>query len=192
MSDLEEVQQGVAAIRNTGNNDIILLHCVSSYPSDPANSNLRALQTLRDRFNLPVGFSDHTTGVETALAAAALGAIMIEKHFTLSRRLQGPDQRSSIEPKAFRQIVEGIRVIEQALGSPVKTPTEEELRMRLIARRSIVSAVEIAKGRIITRDMVAFKRPGTGIQPKELQTLLGKRAAREIKRDEVLTWDMVE
>jgi N,N'-diacetyllegionaminate synthase len=191
MSSLAEIREAVAAIRNQGNEAIVLLHCVSSYPCVPADCNLRAMQTLRDDFGLPVGFSDHTMGVEVALAATALGAVIIEKHFTLSRRLPGPDQRASLEPQEFRRMVSGIRTTEQALGSSVKAPAGCERELQLVARRSIVAAAEISVGQHITREMVAFKRPGTGIPPNELQILLGKRAAREIKRDEVLTWDMV-
>jgi N-acetylneuraminate synthase len=191
MSTLEEIGKAIAVIRNQGNDRVVLLHCVSSYPCDPADCNLRVMQTLRESFNVPVGFSDHTMAVEVALAAAALGAVIIEKHFTLSRSLRGPDHGASLEPKEFRQMVRGIRTTERAIGNPVKVPTEGERELRLIARRSIVAAIGISKGQVITKEMVAFKRPGTGIQPSELQVLLGKRAAREIKRDEVLTWDMV-
>lgn len=192
MSNLEEIREAVAAIRNQGNRNVVLLHCVSSYPSDPADCNLRAMQTLRDNFNLPVGFSDHTMSVEVAMAATALGAVIIEKHFTLSHKLPGPDQRASLEPREFRLMVIGIRTTEKAMGSSVKAPTESERELRLVARRSIVAAVEIPKGQAITKEMVTFKRPGTGIPPNELRILLGKHAAREIRRDEVLTWDMIE
>jgi N-acetylneuraminate synthase/N,N'-diacetyllegionaminate synthase len=192
MSNLEEIREAVAAIRNQGNRNVVLLHCVSSYPSDPADCNLRAMQTLRDNFNLPVGFSDHTMSVEVAMAATALGAVIIEKHFTLSHKLPGPDQRASLEPREFRLMVIGIRTTEKAMGSSVKAPTESERELRLVARRSIVAAVEIPKGQAITKEMVTFKRPGTGIPPNEFRILLGKHAAREIRRDEVLTWDMIE
>jgi N-acetylneuraminate synthase/N,N'-diacetyllegionaminate synthase len=191
MSHLEEIREAVAAIRGQGNGNVVLLHCVSSYPSDPADCNLRVMQTLRDNFNLPVGFSDHTMSVEVAMAATALGAVIIEKHLTLSHKLPGPDQRASLEPKEFQLMVSGIRTTEKAMGSSVKAPTESELELRLVARRSIVAALEIRKGQVITKEMVTFKRPGTGIPPNELRILLGKRAAREIKRDEVLTWDMI-
>jgi N-acetylneuraminate synthase/N,N'-diacetyllegionaminate synthase len=192
MSYLDEVGDAVSAIRKQGNDRIVLLHCVSSYPADPAESNLRAMQTLREAFGVPVGFSDHTTGIEVALAAAALGAVIIEKHFTLSRRLPGPDQKASLEPKEFKKMVEGIRLVERAQGSSVKEPTKEEQKMRLIARRSIVASIDIREGQLITEDAVNLKRPGTGIQPRELSLLIGKRATRDIKRDEVLTWDMVK
>ena len=192
MSYLEEVRDAVSAIRGQGNEKIVLLHCVSSYPANPADANLKAMQTLRDAFSVPVGFSDHTLGTEIAIAAAALGAVLIEKHFTLSRTLQGPDQKASLEPSEFAQMVRGIRLAEKAQGSGVKAPTKEEEKMRFIARRSIVSSVDIPEGQSINEKMVDFKRPGTGIPPKDVQLLLGKRAARDIKRDEVLTWDMVE
>ncbi|MGA2461284.1 MAG: N-acetylneuraminate synthase [Candidatus Bathyarchaeia archaeon] len=192
MATLEEIKAAVATIRHQGNDKIVLLHCVSSYPSKVAECNLRVMQLLRDNFKVPVGFSDHTMGTEVALAAAALGAVVIEKHFTLSRRLIGPDHRASLEVRQFREMVRGIRLVEEALGGPVKVPTKEELTMRLVARRSLVAAVEIPKDHVIAREMIAIKRPGTGISPSEIQKVLGKIARRAIKRDEVLTWHMVE
>lgn len=192
MSYLEEVRDAVSAIRDQGNDKIVLLHCVSSYPANPGDANLKVMQTLRDTFNVPVGFSDHTMGTEIAIAAAALGAVLIEKHFTLSRTLQGPDQKASLEPKEFAQMVRGIRLAEKAQGSGVKAPTKEEEKMRFIARRSIVSSVDIPEGQLINENMVDFKRPGTGLPPKDVRLLLGKRAARNIRRDEVLTWEMVK
>jgi N,N'-diacetyllegionaminate synthase len=191
MSSLEEIGEAVGTIRNQGNGDIVLLHCVSAYPCDPVDCNLRAMQTLREKFKLPVGFSDHTMGVDVALAATALGAVVIEKHFTLSRRLPGPDHRASLEPREFRRMVTGIRIVEKAVGGSVKAPTGSERELRLVARRSIVAAIEIPKRKLITKEMVVFKRPGTGIPPRELRRLVGRRATRQIKRDEVLTWDMV-
>jgi sialic acid synthase SpsE len=128
-------------------------------------------------------------GTEIAIAAAALGAVMIEKHFTLSRTLQGPDQRTSLEPKEFTQMVRGIRLAEKAQGSGVKAPTKGEEKMRFIARRSIVSSVDIPEGQLINENMVDFKRPGTGIPPKDVRLLLGKRAARNIRRDEARPHD---
>jgi N,N'-diacetyllegionaminate synthase len=192
MATLEEIQEALSAISAQGNNQIVILHCVSSYPSQPQDSNLRVMQVLRERFKVPVGFSDHSKGVEVALAAAALGAVVIEKHFTLSRRLPGPDQRTSLEPSEFRKLVQGVRVVEQALGKPVKEPTPEELKMRLVARRSLVASVSIQKGQVLSRQMVAIKRPGTGIPPKEIGKMIGKRATRNIRRDQVLRWEMVE
>lgn len=192
MGTLDEIQEALSAIRAQGNNQIVLLHCVSSYPSPARDSNLRAMQLLRERFAVPVGFSDHTEGVEVAYAAAALGAVIIEKHFTLSRKLLGPDHIASLEPSQFREMADGIRVVEQALGRAVKEPTPEELKMRLIARRSLVASMDIAKGQIISRQMVSIKRPGTGIPPKELRNMIGKRATRNIRRDQVFRWEMVE
>ncbi len=191
MGTLDEVRRAVAAIREQGNQRIVLLQCVSSYPSKPAASNLRVMQTLRETFHVPVGFSDHTLGIEVSLAAAALGAVVIEKHFTLSRKLKGPDHKASLEPEEFKQMVGGVRRVEEALGKPEKVPTEEEMEMRLVSRRSIVASRDIGKGEAITREMLAMKRPGTGIQPSDLPALLGKRAVRRIKPDEVLTWEMV-
>lgn len=192
MATLSEVREAVAAIRAEGNDQIVLLHCVSSYPSRPEDSNLRAMQVLRETFGVPVGFSDHTEGVEVAIAAAALGAVVIEKHFTLSRKLPGPDHKASLEPSQFLEMVKEIRLVERALGKAVKEPTQEELKMRLIARRSVVASADIGKGQLIAPEMLSLKRPGTGIPPKELQSVVGKRAAQFIRRDQVLTWEMLE
>ena len=192
MGTLDEIQDALSAIRGQGNSQIVLLHCVSSYPSRVEDSNLLAMGLLRERFGVPVGFSDHTEGEEVALAAAALGAVVIEKHFTLSRKLPGPDQQASLEPSELQGMVRGIRVVEQALGRPVKEPTEQELKMRLVARRSLVAAVDISKGQIITGEMVSIKRPGTGIPPKDITRMIGKHAARNIHRDQVLRWEWVE
>ena len=148
--------------------------------------------TLRDSFHLPIGFSDHTPGLEVSLAAVALGAVLIEKHFTLSRRLAGPDHKSSLEPTEFRKLVNAIRVIEKALGDSVKAPTPAEQEMRTVTRRSVVASADIDTGTVIDANMLALKRPGIGIQPRDMARLLGRRAKRDIKKDEVLTWDMLE
>lgn len=192
MSYLEEVELAISTIRSQGNDDIVLLHCVSSYPADPADTNLRAMAALAERFSLPVGLSDHTVGCEVCLAAVALGAVLLEKHFTLSRRLTGPDHKSSLEPAQFRSLVEGVRVVEKALGSAVKEPTPSEQELRIVARRSVVASVDIAKGTVIRASMVTSKRPATGIPPSDIGRVIGMQAKRNIEKDEPLTWDMLE
>jgi N,N'-diacetyllegionaminate synthase len=187
MSYLEEVQIGVETLRAAGCPDIALLHCVSSYPAHPEEANLRALRTLKDSFNMPVGFSDHFLENEISIAAVAFGANIIEKHITLDVNLPGPDHRASLTPEGFRNLVRSIRVVEKSLGDGVKQPTPGEQNVRDVARRSIVAARTIAKGVTITREMLAFKRPGTGIPPAHWTKVTGKCAVREIPFDSLIT-----
>ena len=190
MADLEEVRAAVEVIRNRGNAEIILLHCVSSYPASPANVNLRAMDTLARDFSVPVGFSDHTLGIEVALAAVALGATVIEKHLTLDKNLPGPDHRASLEVDEFAAMVRGIRVVESALGDGRKCPSPEELDTAKVARKSLVSARALAQGTILTEDAIAIRRPGTGLAPAMRSQLIGRRLSHAVAADEILTWEM--
>jgi len=187
MSYLEEVRCAVGTLLAAGCPEFALLHCVSSYPADPREANLRVLRTLRDTFNVPVGFSDHCMDDELAIAAVAMGANIVEKHITLDVNLPGPDHRVSLSPETFKSLVQSIRVVERALGDGVKRPYPCEQNVRDLARRSIVAALTIAPGAIITREMLAFKRPGTGISPGQWKELVGKRAAHEIPSDSLIT-----
>src|SRR5262249_5120152 len=150
-------------IAASGNQGLILLHCVSNYPAEPVDINLRAMETMRETFNVPVGYSDHTRGVDVALAAVALGACVIEKHFTLSRHLPGPDHRASLEPDELSTLVRGIRTVEAALGHGRKEPAPSEAETAGVARRSLVAACDIAAGVTLTKDLIVVRRPGTGI-----------------------------
>lgn len=165
---------------------VTLLHCVTEYPASPQTINLRAMITMVAAFGLPVGYSDHTTGIEVALAAVALGAVVIEKHFTLDRGLPGPDHNASLEPHELKQLVASIRKVESALGSAVKAPGAEEMRNRAVARRSLVAARAIHKGEILTMDILAEKRPGTGLPPIEALTLIGRPAGRDYLPDDLI------
>jgi N-acetylneuraminate synthase len=165
---------------------LTLLHCTTEYPAPIGDTNLRAMQTLRARFGLPVGFSDHTEGIAADIAAAALGATVIEKHFTLDRTLPGPDHRASLEPAALKAMVEGIRAASCALGSPIKAPTPSEIPNIPIARRSLVAARAIRKGEIFAADMIDAKRPGGGLSPMLAWSLLGTPARRDYGIDEML------
>jgi len=187
MSYLEEVKAAVTMLFASGCSQLALFHCVSSYPSDPEAANLRAIKTLKDQFDVPVGFSDHSLGEELAVAATALGANLIEKHLTLDRDLPGPDHRASLLPAEFKHMVRSIRSVEIAFGDGVKRPTQSEANVRDVARRSIVAARTIPKGAIVTRDMLAFKRPGTGVSPALWETLLGKKTVREIPFDTLIS-----
>lgn len=188
MSDLSEVAEAVKAIQSTGNKGLILLHCVTQYPAPVEEVNLRAMVTLRSRFGVPVGYSDHTLGFEISLAAVALGAAVIEKHLTLSRKMKGPDHKTSLAPTEFKEMVRCIRNVEKGLGDGIKRAARCERRMRGLVRRSIVTTTRIAKGERITEKNIAIKRPGYGIQPKDWGKIIGRTARSEIKKDSVLSW----
>jgi N-acetylneuraminate synthase/N,N'-diacetyllegionaminate synthase len=186
MSNLEEVKQAVAVLRGAGCSELAVLHCTSNYPAPPASVNLRAMRTLATALGTPVGFSDHTMGIEVALGAAALGASVIEKHFTLDRSLPGPDHRASLNPGELESMVRGIRAVQSALGNGDKEPALAEREVRDVARRSIVARCTIPAGAAIAREMLAFKRPGTGIPPSEYKQLIERRAARTIPANTVI------
>ena len=192
MSTLEEVAEAVSVIKKAGYKDLTLLHCTSNYPARVEDCNLLAMKTMADRFGVPVGYSDHTPGIYVALAAAAMGACLIEKHFTLDKNLLGPDHRASLEPVELEEMVRGIRLVEKAQGSPVKAPVESELEVRDVARKSIVSKVDIPVGTVITEDMLAFKRPGIGISPKDSNMLIGKITTEVINKNEMLKFEELE
>jgi sialic acid synthase SpsE len=187
-SDLAEVSLAVDALRRGGCPELALLHCVSSYPAPVADANLRTMQTLREAFDVPVGFSDHTMGIECALAAAALGACVVEKHFTTDRALPGPDHLASLEPGDLARLVQGVRSVNCALGSGVKQPAPSERpNMRLI-RKSLVAAFDLPAGIPLTRDMLEIKRPADGIEPRHLASLLGRRLRHAVGEDMPIQW----
>jgi sialic acid synthase SpsE len=191
MSNLQEVATAVEVVRAAGNQDLVLLHCVSNYPAAPSSVNLRAMKTLEDEFGVPVGYSDHTEGIEIALAAVALGACIIEKHFTLNRNLPGPDHRASLEPSELEGMVRGIRAIRSALGDGCKRPAAEELSTAAVARRSLVAAGDLQAGAVLTQDMIAIRRPGTGLPPSALSQLVGRRLRQDISAGTLLTTEML-
>lgn len=163
---------------------VTVLHCVTQYPAAPASVNLRAMDTMASAFGLRVGYSDHTLGTEVSLAAVARGASLIEKHFTLSRTLSGPDHAASLEPAELKGLVSGIRNIEVALGSRLKAPADTELSNKPLVRRSLVAARPIRRGETLTADAMTAKRPGDGLSPMEFWDLLGRPAARDFAVDE--------
>jgi sialic acid synthase SpsE len=146
---------------------------------------------MRDAFGLPVGYSDHTPGIEIAVAAVALGACIIEKHFTLDRTLPGPDHQASLEPEGLKAMVAAIRNVEKGLGDGIKRPMPSEMNTRDVARKSLVAARPIGAGAVLTEDMIAVKRPGTGISPVEMRYVIGRRVVRGIQEDELLSWEMI-
>jgi sialic acid synthase SpsE len=190
MATLGDIEEALEAIYSTGNRQVILLHCVSAYPTPLEQINLRAMETLRRAFGCPVGFSDHTQGVTVPVAAAALGAVLIEKHFTLDKGDgAGPDHWFSVDPEELRGLVQAVRTVEQALGQPGKVVVPAEAESRVHARMSVVAAVDIPAGTTLTEAMLAVKRPGTGIPPKELRNLVGQVALQDLARDQVLKWE---
>jgi sialic acid synthase SpsE len=191
MSTIEEIQEAVSVLKDQGCNEIVLLHCTTSYPAPMESVNLRVLNTLRDVFSLPVGYSDHTEGIAIPIAAVALGACVVEKHLTLDRALPGPDHKASIEPDEFKKMVAAIRDVESAMGDGMKKMQPCEVCNRDVVRKSIVAAKDISKGSKISEKMLAIKRPGTGIEPKYVEKLVGKKAQSRIKKDTVITWDMI-
>ena len=192
MSTLEEVAEAVSVIKEAECKDLTLLHCTSNYPARVEDCNLLAMKTMEDAFDVPVGYSDHTPGIYVPLAAAATGACVIEKHFTLDKKLPGPDHMTSLEPTELEEMVRGIRLVEKARGSSVKAPVVSELEVRDVARRSIVAKVDIPTGTVITEDMLAFKRPGVGVSPKDMDQIIGQVPISEIKKDSLINFEMFE
>jgi len=189
MATLDEIEEAVETVKNNGCSEIVLLQCVTSYPARIEDINLRAIQTLKQAFQLPVGFSDHTLSVVIPAAAVAMGACVIEKHFTLDKNLLGPDHKASLEPKELKEMIKNIREAEKAMGDGIKRPTAEEEEIKKIVRKSIVAKVDILERSTITRDMLEIKRPGTGIPPKYIDMIVGKKAKEDIYKDEIIRFD---
>lgn len=189
MCTLGEVEEAVQTLRDSGATDITLLHCVTEYPAPFAEINLRAMHTMRTAFGLPVGYSDHSPGTEIAIAATALGAVVIEKHFTLDRNLPGPDHAASLEPAELKQMVISIRHVQEALGNGIKVPAKCEIPNVSVARKSLVASRPLSAGHRIEPDDLAVKRPGNGILPRQQQDLVGRTLRSDVKKDELLRWD---
>lgn len=188
MASLGEIEEAVAAITAAGNNKIVLLHCISWYPADIDTTQLRYMETLRSAFGFPVGYSDHTLGINMTIAARALGAVVLEKHFTLDRTQFGPDHAASIEPDEMIKLLIGIREVEAGLGSPVRNFCDKELGQRKVHRRSIVVRESIKAGDFFSNTNLVIKRPGIGISPKYFDAILGRRAANNLEPDALLQW----
>jgi sialic acid synthase SpsE len=188
MGDIDEIRDAIEALRSGGSSDVILLHCVSSYPAPPEDANLRALSTLRETFAMPVGFSDHTVGTMVTLAAVALGACVVEKHFTLDRSLAGPDHAASIEPDDLARLVSDIRAVESALGDGRKTARSSERDAIANLRKSIVARRDMRTGTVLREEDLALKRPGGGLPAKEIPALVGRQLSRDVRADEMIRW----
>ena len=189
MSSLSEVECAVEAIKSAGNSQFALLQCVSNYPADPSDVNLAAMKTMLETFGVPVGYSDHTLGIEIALAASALGACIIEKHLTFDKNAIGPDHRSSIEPYEFSCMVKGIRLIESAIGNGRKVPAISEANTASVARKSLVASQDIEIGTLLTNELIAIKRPGTGLSPGMLRDLMGRSTVKHISAGDLITFE---
>jgi len=192
MSTLGEVEMAVRTIRQTENQQLVVLHCVSNYPADFGDINLRAMDTISKAFDLPVGFSDHTVGIEIPLAAVAMGACVIEKHFTLSRDMDGPDHQASLEPDELISMVRGIRNIESAFGTGVKEPAESEQGITQIARRSIHLQRDLESGSVLTADDLIALRPGGGIPPNQFELVIGRGLKHALSKGAALDWADLE
>jgi len=186
MSTMEEIGIALEVLRKYGASDIALLHCNTNYPTAFEDANLRAMLMLKQQFGVKVGYSDHTLGIEASIAAVALGAEIIEKHFTLDKNMPGPDHQASLSPEELKAMVSAIHNIEKALGSGIKEPTNSEKKNITIARKSIVAKKQILKGENFTEDNLDVKRPGTGISPMSWFDVLGKKAKRDFEEDELI------
>lgn len=186
MAEMDEIGAAINVLEENGTNDITILHCTTEYPAPIEDVNLRVMETLRKSFRYPVGYSDHTQGIEVDLAAVAMGATVIEKHFTLDRTLPGPDHKASLEPSELKSMIDGIRKIEMALGSCEKKPSEIEIKNREVARKSIVAKRLIKAGELLTEDNLTTKRPGNGLNPMRWNDVLGTSAVRDFEEDELI------
>ncbi|PJZ86314.1 N-acetylneuraminate synthase [Leptospira harrisiae] len=188
MSTLGEIEDAIRTIERSGlsRNLLTVLHCNTEYPTPVTDVNLLAMSSLKAAFGVSVGYSDHTSGIEIALAAVALGATVIEKHFTIDKNLPGPDHKASLDPRELKIMVDGIRNIEQALGDGVKRPTVSEIKNIPIARKSIVAKSPIKLGEFLSKSNLTTKRPGTGISPMRLEEVIGRKAKRDFQKDELI------
>ncbi|EJF0770044.1 N-acetylneuraminate synthase [Campylobacter upsaliensis] len=186
MANLGEIEAALEILRKNGTRNITLLHCNTEYPTPFEDVNLNALKTLKEAFKLEVGYSDHTEGIVASLGAVALGAVVIEKHFTLDKTMEGPDHRASLEFEELKALCKGIRALEKALGSGIKKASKSEAKNKIIARKSLVAKREIQKGEKFSIENLTTKRPGSGISAMRYEEYLGKRALKTYKKDELI------
>lgn len=186
MSNMEEIEMALSVLKKNGAGKITLLHCNTEYPTPFGDVNLRAMQAMEETFRVPVGYSDHTIGIEVPIAAVAMGASVIEKHFTLDKNMEGPDHKASLEPGELKQMVRSIRNIEQAMGSSEKQPSPSEKKNISIARKSIVAKRGIRQGEKLTEENLYIKRPGDGISPMRWYEIIGTTAVKDFEEDELI------
>ncbi|QHS61990.1 N-acetylneuraminate synthase [Chitinophaga agri] len=189
MSEMSEIEDALKVLQEYGakRENIVVLHCNTEYPTPFEDANLKAMLSIEKEFGIKVGYSDHTSGIEAAVAAAALGASVIEKHYTIDRTMEGPDHSASLEPQELKALVSAVRNIEKAMGTGFKTPSPSELKNKAIARKSVVAARDIKAGEVFTEDNLTIKRPGSGISPMKWFDVLGKKAIKDFQTDELIT-----
>ena len=190
MATLDEIKETYDFIENKEN--LIILHCITGYPTSFEEANLNFIKTLQSEFDVPIGFSDHSPGIELPIAAVALGACVVEKHFTLDKTLEGPDHKASLNPVEFKTMVDAIRNVEVAMGDGVRKFSENELEIKKIARKSIILNEDISEGIRIEKKMLAIKRPGTGIAPKYINQVIGRKVNQDLNKNAVLKWEHLE
>lgn len=183
---MSEIKAAVSVLKENGSGEITILHCTTEYPTPYKDVNLNAMNTIKKEFNVPVGYSDHTKGIEIPVAAVAIGATVIEKHFTLDRNMKGPDHKASLEPDELKSMISAIRNIEIAMGDGEKKPADSEVKNMDIARKSIVANRNINKGEVFTEKNLTVKRPGNGISPMRWFEVIGQTAIRDFKEDELI------
>lgn len=186
MSNLEEIEQAVNVLKESGSDRISVLHCNTEYPTPMEDVNLKAMLTIRDKFQTPVGYSDHTLGIEVPIAAVAMGATIIEKHFTLDHQMEGPDHKASLEPQELKQMVKAIRNIEKAMGDGIKKVSKSEIKNTDVVRKSIVASMFIKKGDVFSEQNLTTKRPGIGLSPLKWNEVIGTKATRDYEKDELI------
>lgn len=186
MSDIAEVEETLEVLRKNGTTEISLLHCNTQYPTPYEDANLLAMVTLKNKFGLKIGYSDHTEGIEVPIAAVAMGATIIEKHFTLDKGMIGPDHRASLEPHELKKMIDSIRNIEKAFGDGTKIPSKSEIENKVVARKSIVASKKIKKGEILSENNITTKRPGNGVCPMKWKQVIGHKAVRDFAADELI------
>lgn len=190
MATLKEIKETYDFIKDKSN--LFLLHCITGYPTSFEETNLNFIKTLQKEFEIPIGFSDHSPGIELSIAAVALGACIIEKHFTIDKNLPGPDHKASLNSTEFKAMVDAIRHVEVAMGDGTRKLSENELNIKKVARKSIVLSKNISKGMVIKKDMLTIKRPGTGIPPNHINEVVGKRVLKDLKSQTMLKWEDLE
>lgn len=188
MSDLQDIENAINALCENGasKDNITVLHCNTEYPTPMQDVNLRAMNFIGEKLGVKIGYSDHTLGIEVPIASAALGATIIEKHFTLDRNMDGPDHKASLEPHELKAMTQAIRNIELALGEEDKKVTQSEQKNMAIARKSIVAAIDIKKGEVLTEENITVKRPGTGISPMKWNEIIGQKAIKDFSEDDLI------
>mgnify|MGYP000980179508 CR=1 FL=1 len=186
MSTMSEIRKSISVLKENGAGDLTVLHCTTEYPTPFSDVNLKAMLSIKEEFGVKVGYSDHTKGIEVPIAAVALGATVIEKHFTLDRNMEGPDHMASLEPNELKAMVDAIRNIESALGNSVKQPAKTEKKNMVVARKSIIAKRAIKAGEILNEDNLTVKRPGNGVSPMRWFEVMGTIAMRDFEEDELI------